>query len=281
MNHPPRHSQGHAAFRASGSRVPGFVDIHCHILPGIDDGAPDWETTRQMAATAAENGIRLIVATPHQLGNYRRNRAQTIRTLVNETNDRIAEWQIPLRIAAGADVRIEPDMLEKLADDEVVTLADHRRHVLLELPHEVYFPLEGTLRRLEKMGMVGILSHPERNAGIMRDPRIVDRLVERGCLMQLTAASLTGTFGESIQRLSEVLLKRGVIHFIATDAHGVGRRRPVMQNAFARAAHIVGPEGAQRLCCENPAQVARGEPVDIEVPIRRGFWDSFFRRRAG
>ncbi|GAB6165282.1 exopolysaccharide biosynthesis protein [Thermostilla marina] len=271
-----RHARGN-----SPPSPTALVDVHCHILPGIDDGATDWQTTLAMARAAAADGISLVVATPHQLGSYRNNTAETIRSLVTEANRRLEDAGIPLVIRPGADVRIDDDLPERVADDSVMTLADRGRHVLLELPHELYVPLEGLLDRLERMGLVGILSHPERNAGIQRDPRIVDRLVARGCLMQLTAGSLTGSFGEPIQRLSEVLLKRGVIHMVASDAHGLRRRRPILSRAYRRTHQLIGPRAADVLFRENPTRIAQGEDVILELPKTTSFWGSFWKRRAG
>ncbi len=267
---------------ANARALAGMIDVHCHILPGIDDGSPDWETTLAMARMAADDGITLVIATPHQLGSHRANTSETIRSLVVEANRRLEDEGVPLVVRPGADVRIDDDLPERLADDSVVTLADQKRHVLLELPHELYVPLDGLLDRLERMELVGILSHPERNAGIQRDPRIVHRLVDRGCLTQLTAGSLTGSFGESIQRLSEVLLKRGVVHMVASDAHGLRRRRPILSRAYRRTCDLIGKRAADILFRENPARIAQGKDVILELPtVKTSFWGAFWKRRAG
>ena len=201
-----------------------FADIHCHLLPGIDDGAGDLETTLAMAQMAVDDGIHTIVVTPHQLGNFSHNQGDDIRQQTVLLQRVLAERHIPLEILPGGDVRIEDGMVERIVSGEVLSLGDHRRHVLLELPHELYFPLEMTLTALEREGMTGILSHPERNQGIMRNPSLLEPLVERGCLMQITAGSLMGTFGSRSQELAEWMLEHGLVHFVATDAHGVKSR---------------------------------------------------------
>jgi protein-tyrosine phosphatase len=238
-----------------------FVDIHCHLLPGIDDGAKDWNESLTMARMAVEDGTSTIIATPHQLGNFGHNHGNTIRQLVAELQTRFDAEQLPLRVLPGADVRIETGMIEQLASGAVLSLGDHRRHVLLELPHELYLPLEPVIDELARRKMVGILSHPERNEGILRRPDVLGPLVERGCLLQVTAGSLNGTFGPSCRELSEQLLADGLVHFIASDGHGPKSRRPLMRRAFLRVAELVDEPTAIDLCCKNPAAVAQGRVV--------------------
>lgn len=238
-----------------------FTDIHCHLLPGIDDGAKNWDDSLAMARLAADDGITTVIATPHQLGNFDRNHGDDIRHRVVELQQRIDAAQICLKVLAGADVRIESGMFGRLQSGEVLTLGDHRKHVLLELPHELYLPLESVLQELSQRDIVGILSHPERNEGILRRPEVVAPLVDHGCLMQITAGSICGTFGPDCQELAEWLLTEGLVHFVATDAHGTRSRRPLIRRAFDRVAELIGETIAIELCGENPAAVAAGQDV--------------------
>lgn len=238
-----------------------FVDIHCHLLPGIDDGASDWDTSLAMSEMAVEDGIRTIVVTPHQLGNYTENRGDAIRALTAELQQRLEQAGTALSVLPGGDVRIEPEMIDGLKSGEILTLGDHRRHVLLELPHELYFPLDGLLKELHSLGMVGILSHPERNMGILGQLKIVERLVEQGCLMQVTADSMTGSFGSAIKTFSDKLIQRGLVHFVSSDAHGLDSRRPILGDAFQRVLQLAGWQFAVEACCRFPAAVAAGRNV--------------------
>jgi protein-tyrosine phosphatase len=238
-----------------------LIDIHCHLLPEIDDGAKSWDESLAMARLAVEDGIGTIVVTPHQLGSYRHNRGETIRQRTAQLQQLLDEHRLPLRVLPGADVRIEADMLTLLRSGEVLTLADQRRHVLLELPHELYMPLEPVLAELQSARMVGILSHPERNQGLLADPSPIPRLVDSGCLMQLTAGSLLGTFGPDVQRFSETLLAQGLIHFVSSDAHGVKTRRPRLAAAYRRVAELIDGQTAYDLCCRHPALVTEGDSV--------------------
>lgn len=255
-----------------------FVDIHCHLLPGIDDGAASWEDSLAMARLAAADGIATVVATPHQLGNYRQNHGDAIRARAVKFQQMLDDRGVPLRVLPGADVRIEPDLALAVADGSVLTLADRHKHVLLELPHELYFPLEPVLQQLRRTQLVGILSHPERNAGLLAEPGLVAPLVRHGCLMQITGASLVGTFGPAPRAMSERLVADGLVHFVATDAHSPRTRRPLLRRAFDRVAQIAGQEAAMELCCRNPSRVVRGLDVSLNPPGRR---NGFGAKRTG
>ena len=261
----------------------GFVDIHCHMLPGIDDGAADWQTSLEMARMAVADGTQTVVVTPHQLGNYSQNRGDQIRQLAQQFQQLLLQHNVPLQVLPGADVRIEDGMLEQLTAGEVLSLGDHLRHVLLELPHELYFPIEFVLYALHRQQMVGILSHPERNKGIQREPDKLGPLVEAGCLMQVTAGSLMGTFGNVAQELGEWMLKEGLVHFIATDAHGIKSRRPLMKRAFDRVEQLTDRQTALDLCVHSPELVARNRGVKpgrrkVYKPEQKS-WLGFLGRR--
>jgi protein-tyrosine phosphatase len=258
-----------------------FVDIHCHLIPGIDDGSQSWDQSLAMAKMAVADGIRTIVCTPHQMGAFAHNSGQLIRSRTAELQDLLEQERIPLQVLPGADVRIEERMTEGLKRGTILTLADRRKHVLLELPHELYFPLEGVLDQLQRAQIAGILSHPERNQGLLKSPQLIAPLVERGCLMQVTCGSLLGTFGTASQKMAEWMLQQGLVHFLATDAHGHQARRPLMQHAFERVQELSGREMAMDVCCVNPAAVADGQPVIPKCyrPKPRGLFASLFRRR--
>lgn len=246
--------------------VEPFVDIHCHLLPGVDDGARSWDETREMAQMAVTNGIKTIIATPHQGGTFAHNSAEVIQARVAECQALLDEHRIALRVLAGADVRLSEDLMRDIVRGATMTLANHRRHLLLDLPHERYVPMEHLLNDLAKAGIAAILSHPERNQGLLKKRALVERLVDQGCLMQVTSGSLLGTFGPNCQDLAVWMLARGLVHFVATDAHGMHSRRPLLHRVYEKLVELVGREEAIALCCRNPAQVASGEEV---TPGRR------------
>ena len=267
------------------SRTDEFVDIHCHLVPEIDDGSKSWDETFTMAKMAVDDGITTIVVTPHQLGNYAHNTGDIIRQRTGVLQQQLDRNGIPLRVLPGADVRIEDEMIEGLRRGDVLSLGDHRKHVLLELPHELYFPLDRVLEDLDRIGMTGILSHPERNQGLLKRAEIVETLVEMGCLMQVTAGSLIGGMGPGPQRMSEWMLELGLVHFLATDAHGPKSRSPLMWRAFERVAELTDQETAVAICCRNPRQVAEGRSVTAgrrQSKTKRSVLSNWFTwRKAG
>jgi protein-tyrosine phosphatase len=163
---------------------------------------------------------------------------------------------------------------------DVLTLGDHRRHMLIELPHEMYLPIDSLLAEFAARRMTAILAHPERNHGIMRQPELLGTVVDAGCLTQITAGSLCGTMGSDTQQFSEWMIGEGLIHMVATDAHGPRTRRPLLGRAFARICELVDEPTAIDLCCRVPARVAAGRTVTTgrRSVRRRGGW--FARRDA-
>lgn len=256
-----------------------FIDIHCHLLPALDDGPVGWDESLAMAEMAAADGTAAIVATPHQLGNYPQNSAEIIRAQTTRLQNLLKQRGIGLQLLPGADVRIDPDLAGKVLSDKVLTLADRRRHLLLELPHEVYIPLDRLFERLRSTGLVGILSHPERNQGILNQPNVLLKLVEQGCLFQVTAGSLLGTFGSRIQKFAESMVEQGFVDFIASDAHGIKSRTPVLSQAFDRVVELAGFDTAFYLFCSNPACVLAGTPITPREKSHINKHDSFCNNR--
>ncbi|HTN75995.1 MAG TPA: CpsB/CapC family capsule biosynthesis tyrosine phosphatase, partial [Pirellulaceae bacterium] len=191
-----------------------FIDIHCHLLPGLDDGARSWDEALEMAKIAFENGISTIIATPHQGGTFAHIRAERICAQIDEFRAQLALAGIPLHILPGADVRLGPDLLRDIARGETLTLGNHRRHLLLDLPHERYVPFHDLLADMQSAGLAIVLSHPERNQGLLKRRELVMQLVDHGCLMQVTSGSLLGTFGPQCQDLAVWMLGQGLAHFV-------------------------------------------------------------------
>ncbi|MBN1589845.1 MAG: hypothetical protein JW888_10055 [Pirellulales bacterium] len=245
------------------SRRETFIDTHCHLLPGVDDGAITWEDALAMARAAAADGISVAIVTPHQLGTNRQLNGPTIRAKTAHLQQFLNQNHVSLHVLPGAEVRVEPDLVEKIREGEVLTLADRGRYVLLELPHEVYLPLDEMLQNLRRAGLIGILAHIERNQGVLAQPSVIQPLLDSGCLLQVTAASITGSFGPHVQKLAERLIQQGQVQFIATDAHGVNVRRPQMQRAFQRTVELAGYRTACDLFCNHPAAVVNDQPLAL------------------
>jgi len=215
-----------------------------------------------MAELAVADGIGTVVATPHQLGAFPGLDGQTIRAAAAAFQQALRQRRIPLRVVPGGELHVEPELIARLQQGYLLSLADQGRHVLLELPAEVCLPLERVLEQLARLGKTGILAHPERNHALLSQPRILDDWVNIGCLVQITAGSLLGTFGPHVQGYAERLIQRGQVHFVASDAHGPNRRRPLLRRAFERVVRLADKPTAVALFCRNPADVVVGRSVE-------------------
>jgi protein-tyrosine phosphatase len=251
-----------SALRPSVQRVQQFVDMHCHCLPDLDDGPGCMDEALDLCATLVEDKVRTVVATPHQLGCYEnRTTAQRIRKAAQQLNGRLAERDIDLTVLPGAEVRLDERICELLARRRVLTLADVGRHILLELPSEVFIDVEPLLMQLVSEGVDPIIAHPERNRPLLQRLDVVPRWLSCGISLQVTAASLTGHFGPSAQRAAAGLIAAGWVDTVATDAHGSHSHPPRMTTAYDIIAADLGDSMARLLCMENPSRIVRGEQL--------------------
>ena len=232
------------------------VDIHCHCLPGLDDGPVTTEDAVALCRALVADGITTAVATPHQLGRYDlSNGAADVRAAVAALRDVLAREGVPLAVVPGADVRVDERLPQLLQADHVLTLADNRRHVLLELPHETYIEPLPLIRLLASRGLRPIVSHPERQPHVAKHTRLVVPWLQHGATLQVTAGSLAGDFGASAERCAWDLLAAGSVAFVASDAHGAQRRPPRMSAAIDLIERRLGRALAWRVCVDNPARV--------------------------
>ncbi len=247
-----------------------MIDIHCHILPDIDDGPCSIDESLAMAEQAVDNGIEEIVATPH-VGNglYQNNRGDILR-LVHWLNERIAAAAIPLKIHCGAENYLLPHLADMIAQGRAATL-NNSRYVLLELPPTLLFSsLKQEIFTLQVNGYVPVLAHPERHHLLLRDTRMVAELVEAGCLCQVTAQSLTGGFGRTIQAAADRMVGKRLAQLIASDAHSATSRKPELEKAVKRAAWLLGSRSeAMGMVRETPAAILADRVVRPAPPAGR------------
>jgi protein-tyrosine phosphatase len=209
-----------------------MIDIHNHILPVLDDGAAHMEESLDMAKQAVSQGIHTVFATPHHANGRYLNESPIIENSVQELNGRLQEANIPLQILNGQEIRVYHELLDDLAEGKAMTL-HHSRYILLELPsHGIPTNLHEVLHELKVLNMIPIIAHPERNREIAEDPAKLRKLVELGALSQVTAHSVLGVFGKSVQRLSLELCKQNLTHFLASDAHNVTNRSFKLGHAY-------------------------------------------------
>lgn len=232
-----------------------MIDLHCHLLPGIDDGAPDIDTALAMARIAAGDGIRTTACTPHIYPGLYENTSAGIRQAVESFRAELVAAGIPLQITPAADVHVVPELLERLQSGMAPTF-NGGRYFLLEPPHHVAPPnFEDFVFRLLAAGYVPIVTHPERLSWIEQNYAVFVQLAEKGAWMQITAGSLTGRFGSSARYWAERMLDEGRVHVLATDGHDVARRPPLLAEGMEAAMRWVGKEEAMRLVTERPAAV--------------------------
>ena len=208
-----------------------MIDLHSHLLPGIDDGAKDLVTSLAMARVAVADGITTIACTPHILPGVYNNSGPAIRQAVARLAESIAKAGIPITLVTGADVHIAPDLDVQLRDGQALTLNDSR-YFLLEPPHHVLPPrLEDLIFGLQAAGYFPILTHPERLSWVEGHYELIRRLVSSSVLMQITAGSVMGRFGRRPRYWAERMLDEGLCHLLATDAHNTEQRAPRMADA--------------------------------------------------
>lgn len=245
-----------------------MIDLHCHILPGVDDGAVDLETALEMAAMAVADGITITACTPHIMPGVYDNEASVIRARVDELRQVLAEANLPLELVVGSDAHMRPDFSSALDRGRILTLNDSR-YVLFEPPHNVAPPrLEECLFGIQMAGYVPILTHPERLSWIETRYPLIAHLARSGIWMQITAGSLSGRFGKRPKYWAERLLNEGLVHLLASDAHNCTSRPPLLSHAHELAAALVGKDEADHLVHTRPAAVLDNtDPSLLPAPL--------------
>jgi protein-tyrosine phosphatase len=234
-----------------------MIDIHCHLLPGIDDGARTWEITLEMCRLARQDGITHIVATPHSNYDYQYDRAAHL-ALIDELRARAPE----LCFSLGCDMHLSYENIDNATRHPDRYAIGETRYLLVELSEYSTFNVAQTLYELQAAGLLPILTHPERNPLILHKPELLQEFAAVGCLFQITANSLTGFWGKRAQQFCVEMLRNKLVHFIASDAHGIKERPPLLSQARDAAAKIVGAAEAEKLVVANPGAVVSGRLVD-------------------
>jgi protein-tyrosine phosphatase len=244
-----------------------MFDLHCHILPGLDDGATDLSVSIEMAKAFVADGVVVAACTPHILPGLYHNSGPQIRQATADLQQILDQEGIPLKLVAGADNHITPSFVAELRSGHLLALAD-TRYVLVEPPHHVAPPrLEDLFFSMLVAGFVPILTHPERLTWIESHYQTVQRLAQAGVWMQLTAGSLAGAFGRVSQYWSERMLDEGLAHILATDAHDVRRRPPNLGQGRELASMRVGDSEAEHLVVTRPRGVLMNEhPSNLPAP---------------
>jgi protein-tyrosine phosphatase len=246
------------------------IDLHSHILPGIDDGATSLEMSLEMARMFAADGVTTVACTPHILPGVFHNTGPHIKELTAWLQQHLDHQGIPLRVVPGCDGHIVPDFVPQLQKGHLLPLGESR-YVLVEPPHNKAPPKIAELFfNILTAGYVPILTHPERLAWIASSYHIIEELFEAGVWMQLTASSVAGDFGKTPKYWSDRMLDEGRVHILATDAHNVEHRPPNLSRGRNAAARRIGEEAAHHLVVTRPAGVLSNvSPAALPLPSGR------------
>lgn len=244
-------------------RYTNMVDIHCHVLPETDDGAVSLEESVAMCRAAAADGIQTIVATPHMFdGVHNAPDGETIRQKIAAV---MVACDNCVTIVPGGEVRYSYEIFQEAENPNARIRLNGSSYMLLEFPfHSVPPNIETTIFQIMNAGITPIIAHPERNKRIQEKPRILADLIERGAYAQLDAGSLTKSFGGEAYQTVKRIIEAGLGHFIATDAHHMDRRRPVLSAAAAIAAEWGGAEYALAMVRDNPAALIKDRAIPFQ-----------------
>lgn len=257
-----------------------MIDLHCHLLPGIDDGAKDEAMSLAMARSAVADGITVVACTPHIMPGVYENEGPDIAAAVTSRQAVLGREGIALRLVVGADVHVDPGLVAGLRSGRIPTL-NGSRYFLFEPPHHVAPPrLEDSLFSILSAGYVPVLTHPERLSWAEGNYDLIVELSHRGVLMQLTGGSITGRFGRQVQRFADRMLDDGIVHLIASDAHNDGSRPLRLSGARDILAERYGREEAENLTLHRPKAIldnrSPGEmpklPEHGKVAPQGSFW---------
>jgi protein-tyrosine phosphatase len=246
-----------------------MIDLHSHILPGIDDGAPNLDVALDMARMAVSDGIHTMACTPHIYPGLYMNSTQSITQARDAFQAQLDERGIALRLLVGADTHLVPELLSKLRQGVVPTLHGSR-YLLLEPSHHVMPPrFEESVFQLVVSGYTPVITHPERLTWVEDHYDVFLRLIRQGAWMQVTADALTGLFGSRVKYWGERFLSEGRVHLLASDAHSNRRRVPRLSAGFEVAERILGREEALRLVIDRPQAILDNlAPDQVKAPPR-------------
>lgn len=262
-----------------------MIDLHCHILPGVDDGAQSLEESIGMCSIAQSEGITHIVATPHDQNGIYENSRQSIIEGVANLNLALREKGIAVEILPGADIALDANIIARHERKELMTINDTGKFILIEVSN-FFSPqaMRNQIFELEGKRLSLVLTHPERNNALMEEFDLLFDLANNGTIMQITAGSITGVFGPKAQRNAIRLIEARMAHIIATDAHNLGKRSPAVRDAISFLNEKVGPEETLQMTTGRAARIIEGKmprlPDPVKVKKKRSLFSRLFSLRS-
>ncbi|MDQ0348993.1 tyrosine-protein phosphatase [Ancylobacter vacuolatus] len=244
-----------------------MIDLHNHILPGIDDGAADLSVSVEMARMHVAQGVEIVACTPHILPGVYHNEGEAIRRAVDALQQVLDEAGVPLILIPGADNHVVPDFVDELRKGRLLTLGD-TRYVLVEPPHNVApARLDELVFTILLANYVPILTHPERLKWIEEKYELIERMAAHGIWMQITSGSLTGRFGRRPKYWAERMIGEGRVHILASDAHDTVKRPPDLAEGRLAAERLVGAAEAAQMTVGRPRDIVLNRAPSESAPI--------------
>lgn len=246
-----------------------MIDLHAHILPGVDDGPKHMDSALKMLKLAASDGIREIVATPHVLGGIDRQQNDFLIAKFEQLADEAERNGIDIAIHLAAEIYINPE-IESIIDYPCCSFDGKGRFILVEFSmNELPFGYETILRKLVKKEIIPIVAHPERNYQVSRNIDYARRIVDTGAVLQLNAGSLLGVFGRRIKKASYKLLENDLVYIVASDAHNPRSRPPILSKAKSQLTKLVGEDIAEDLILNNPEFILSANAISVNSEANR------------
>lgn len=254
-----------------------IIDLHAHLLPGIDDGAADYEASLELARLAVDEGVSHMVLTPHHHNGQYINHKKDVEAAVNDLKAVYAENHVDLKLYAGQEIRITENFLDYLYNGDLLSLDPNRRYYLLEFPTASVpdFALS-LLKDLVDQGITPVIAHPERNHVFAKNPNLLYEYISAGCLAQLTTSSYAGLYGEKLQAICRELIELNLVHIVASDVHHIKHRPMNMQAAFGLLEQEYG-QGQVAYFKGNARAIFNGDNVAARKPSKKKKkWFKFF-----
>jgi protein-tyrosine phosphatase len=250
-----------------------LVDIHVHLLAGLDDGPRTAEDALAMCRLAFDEGVRLMAATAHQNERWPDVTPDRIRRATQELAAALAAAGLPLTVLPSAEVMADPQTGAAWRGGRLLTVGDGGRYLLLEMPHGLFVDLQPTAQALRRAGLRPILAHPERCPEWLHEPGAIERMIEAGCLVQVSSGSVTDPKSRADERALRGWFRRGVVHLLGSDGHSPRRRPPHLAAAYRRVAAWAGAATADRVGSTNGLAVLHGLPLHLPPPApARAAW---------
>ncbi|MCT3551744.1 tyrosine-protein phosphatase [Lentilactobacillus buchneri] len=238
-----------------------MIDLHCHLLPGVDDGSKSMDISLKLANDAVGDGIDYALLTPHHMNGVYLNHKKGVIQQTQEFQVELDRHKIPLKVFPGQEVRINGDLLTALDQDDILFADESGRYLMLEFPDDdVPSYTSNMVYELMQREIIPVIVHPERNTKIMKQPNLLYELLSRGCLSQITAGSYVGIFGKKVEKFSEHLIESGQVYIFASDAHDLPGRKYEMTNAFKKLKKEFGLEYVSHFN-ENAKKIINGDDI--------------------